>query len=145
MPKGALLHSHLDAMVNAADLLKMALEEPAMHVKVSTRLTASSLDSTMPTFRGLNPLEYSSDHSITSSTYVPGTWVQIKRARENFASDYGGPEAFDAWVIASITINPKEAYETHNTVKKVGCKYPLKALHYRLLIHADLAEIRKHV
>ncbi len=71
MPKGALLHSHLDAMVNAADLLKIALEEPAMHVKVSTRLTASSLASTLPTFRGLNLSEFSDELSITSSTYVP--------------------------------------------------------------------------
>ncbi|KLO10535.1 adenosine deaminase-related growth [Schizopora paradoxa] len=123
MPKGALLHSHLDAMVNAADLLKMALEEPAMHVKVSTRLMVSSLESTMPIFRGLKPSEYSDESSITSSTYVPGTWVQIRRARESFASEYGGSEAFDAWVIASITINPKEAYETHNTVKKIWKKF----------------------
>ncbi len=119
MPKGALLHSHLDAMVNAADLLKIALEEPAMHVKVSTRLTASSLASTLPTFRGLNLSEFSDELSITSSTYVPGTWVQIRRARENFSVAFGGPEAFDTWVIGVITINPREAYETHNTVKKV--------------------------
>jgi len=123
MPKGALLHSHLDAMVNAADLLKIALEEPAMHVKVSTRLTASSLASTLPTFRGLNPSEFSDELSITSSTYVPGTWVQIRRARENFSVAFGGPEAFDTWVIGAITINPREAYETHNTVKKIWEKF----------------------
>jgi len=123
MPKGALLHSHLDAMVNAAVMLRFALEEPAIHVKVPTQLTKASIPSTLPTFRGLKPSEYSDEPSLTSGPYVPGTWVHIKRARENFSSEYGGPEAFDAWVVGSLTINPREAYETHNTVAKIWEKF----------------------
>jgi len=123
MPKGALLHSHLDAMVNAAVMLKFALEEPAIHVKVPTRLTRASLRSTLPRFLGLKPSQYSDEPSITSSSYVPGTWVHIRRARENFSGELGGPEAFDAWVVDSLTINPGTAYERHNTVKKIWEKF----------------------
>ncbi len=145
MPKGALLHSHLDAMVNAAVMLRFALEEPAIHVKVPTQLTKASLSSTLPTFRGLKPSEYSDEPSLTSSSYVPGTWVHIKRARENFSSEYGGPEAFDAWVVGSLTINPREAYETHNTVAKVGTVSLLPSYFRYLFFCADLGEISKYI
>ncbi|KLO10537.1 adenosine deaminase-related growth [Schizopora paradoxa] len=123
MPKGALLHSHLDAMVNASVMLKYALEEPALHIQVAAPLTKASLFSTLPAFRGLRPSEYSDAPSLTSSSYIPGTWVHIKRARDSFSTDLGGPEGFDAWVIGALTINPREAYETHNTVAKIWKKF----------------------
>lgn len=120
MPKGALLHSHLDAMVSASVVLKYALEEPAIHVKIPNRLTKASLASTPPAFRGLKPSEYSDEVCLTSNLYNPGTWVQIKRARENFSDQLGGPEGFDAWVIDSLTILPGEAYEKYDSMSKVG-------------------------
>ncbi|KAG6862093.1 hypothetical protein C0995_007223 [Termitomyces sp. Mi166 len=53
MPKGALLHCHLDATVNAAVLLKLALKQPALHVRVPKQLTAATIGSLLPTFKAL--------------------------------------------------------------------------------------------
>ena len=120
MPKGGLLHAHLDATVNATVLLRLALDQPAMHVRVDARLTASNISVNLPQFRALPQVEFSQVNSLTDESYVPTEWVQIARARTNFAQELGGPEGFDKWVSSSLTINPREAYETHNTTDKVG-------------------------
>lgn len=118
MPKGSLLHAHLDAVVDAAFLLKLALAQPAIHVRTSTALTAESIKNVLPEFRGLPSSEFTDVKSLTNN-YVSGTWVDIRRARESFDPALGGPSGFDSWVIGALTINPSEAYGTHNTVLKV--------------------------
>jgi adenosine deaminase CECR1 len=122
MPKGGLLHAHLDATVNAATLLKLALQQPAIHVRTKNTLNISTIASTLPEFRALSPDLFSDAFSLTDGSYVPNTWVSIKRSRENFAASLGGPEGFDKWVLNAMMINPSEAYGTHNTITKV-CRY----------------------
>lgn len=121
MPKGALLHAHLDATVNTSILLKLAIAQPAMHVRASAVLTSLTLKTVLPEFRPFPQAEWSTDDalSLTDEKYVPGTWISIQTARKNFATQLGGAEGFDQWVIAALTVNPAEAYGTHNTVKKV--------------------------
>ncbi|RDB21042.1 Adenosine deaminase CECR1-A [Hypsizygus marmoreus] len=123
MPKGALLHAHLDATVNASFLLKIALKQPALHVRVPQRLTASNISSILPHFRALPQNEFSNAPSLTDMSYEAETWVSLQNARGNFDISLGGPEEFDKWVIGSMMINPKEAYDTHNTIAKIWEKF----------------------
>jgi adenosine deaminase CECR1 len=110
---------HLDATVDASLLLQIALEQPALHVRTGSPLTTANLNSLqhLPEFRPLPVSEYGRGLDIASADYVPGTWVPLKEAREAFSL---GVLAFDQWVMGSLTINPGEAYNTHNTVTKVG-------------------------
>jgi adenosine deaminase CECR1 len=120
MPKGALLHAHLDATVNAAFLLKLALEHPVIHVRTPNAINGSTFASTLPEFCALPPDQFSDDISgLTDATYYPDSWVPLWKARETFDLSLGGPEGFDRWVIGAMMINPVEAYGTHNTVTKV--------------------------
>ena len=57
--------------------------------------------------------------SLTDASYELDAWVPLKNARDNFSNALGGKEGFDQWVVGSMTINPSEAYGTHNTVEKV--------------------------
>lgn len=119
MPKGGLLHAHLDATVNAATLLKLALQQPAIHVRVGDVLSSSNIAYTLPQFCALPPRLFSDASSLTDESYTPNTWVPVSRARENFASALGGTQGFEQWVLNSMTINSSEAYGTHNTIEKV--------------------------
>lgn len=121
MPKGALLHAHFDATVDASFLLKLALKEPAIHVRVPEPLTVQNIGTILPEFQPLTIESYDLDDasSLTSSAYIPNTWVNIAKAKENFDITLGGPEGFNKWVIDSMMIRPAEAYGTHNTVYKV--------------------------
>ncbi|KAH9932261.1 Metallo-dependent hydrolase [Fomitopsis serialis] len=123
MPKGGLLHAHLDAMVNIDVLIRLALAQPAMHVRVPTRLTASNIKATLPQFKALPPASSSALSSLTSPTYGGGEWVPLHLARETFDESLGGPGGFDSWVKRTLTINPSEAYGTHNTPTKIWAKF----------------------
>ena len=117
MPKGGLLHAHLDATVSARVLLQIALKYPAIHVRTAERLTSDTLKTVLPEFWPLRRPEWTALTSLTSDAYVPGSWVPLANARKTFA--FGGPEGFDEWVVAALTINPSEAYGTHDTTAKV--------------------------
>ncbi|KAG6909610.1 hypothetical protein DXG01_016392 [Tephrocybe rancida] len=126
-------------------LSKLALKQPALHARVTERVTNATIGSLLPTFRALPPDEFSTAHGISEESYVAGSWVSLKNARENFDPDLGGPEGFDRWVLASMMINPTEAYVTHNTIKNVS----ESPLHDAAVIDAfdytDMGEVYKHL
>ncbi|EPS97019.1 hypothetical protein FOMPIDRAFT_1129241 [Fomitopsis schrenkii] len=121
MPKGALLHAHLDAMVNVNVLLRLALDQPAMHVRASLRLTESSVKALLPEFKALP--RNTNLTSLTDDSYSGGEWVPLQCARDTFDASLGGPVGFDEWVTKALTINPSEAYGTHDTLTKIWSKF----------------------
>lgn len=124
LPKGALLHAHMDATCDAEFLLRTASEEPQMHVRTAVQITPETIGSTMPEFRAM-PIDFkaSSYPSVTSSDYEGGAWIAIKVARENFSAVLGGAEGFDNWVLAAMRVDPEEAYVKYNTSKKIWTKF----------------------
>ena len=96
-----------------------------MHVRASARLNPTTLADAVPEFRGLPKAEWTTLTSISDAAYEPGMWVPLASARETFDKALGGPEGFDKWACAAMTINPSEAYGTHDTTDKVrwygGC------------------------
>ncbi|CAE6486001.1 unnamed protein product [Rhizoctonia solani] len=123
LPKGGLLHGHMDAICDAKFLYQTALEYPRMHIRTSSTIT-SGLSLPLPQFKPLASdfcAQYANAPSLTSPDYVPGSWVPLRRARDEFA--YGGPEEFDKWVVGSMMINPKEAYVDYNTSVKIWEKF----------------------
>ncbi|KAF8725286.1 adenosine, partial [Rhizoctonia solani] len=125
MPKGGLLHVHMDAMCDASYLLKLALEYSIMHVQTTGSLNSSS-PYPIPTFKPLTPQEISqaANNALpTSQDYVPGSWVAVQRARDGFPNELGGQEGFDKWIIGALTINAEEAYEKYNTSAKIWEKF----------------------
>lgn len=125
MPKGALLHAHLDGTVNVEVLLRLAFKHTEMHVKVPKALTADTITSVLPTFCALSTKELTNviHTSLTDPSYQDDSWVQVSQARKNFSLELGGPEGFDKWVTGALTINPTEAYQTHNSVPKIWEKF----------------------
>ncbi|KAI0351486.1 Metallo-dependent hydrolase [Trametes cingulata] len=123
MPKGGLLHAHLGAMVRADVLLKLALAQPAMHVRVPKAISQSTIKTVLPEFRGLPRSEWTKHPSISDPAYVPGSWVSIQNARAHFSGALGGPDGFDRWVISTMTIDPSEAYGTHNSTNEIWKKF----------------------
>lgn len=127
MPKAALLHAHLDATVNTRILLQLCLEQPAIHVRVSSHLTTRNIKTIFPEFKALPRAQFGHMSSLTDFTYIPGEWVPLHKARETFDASLGGPDGFDEWIISALMISPSEAYGTHNSPSKV-CRYSIISL-----------------
>lgn len=120
MPKGGLLHVHLDAAVNVEVLMRLVEQHPVFYVSVDEVLAEGTLSSTLPRFEVL-PEGTRCQASLTDESYILGSWVPYLYARETFS--LGGPKGFDTWVKASMTINPQEAYTTYNSSLKIWKKF----------------------
>ncbi|KAG8679684.1 hypothetical protein FRC08_016806, partial [Ceratobasidium sp. 394] len=125
MPKGGLLHAHLDAMCDASYLLQLALEYPRIHISTASSLNASTpfpLPSLLPLSDTLAQ-QNANASLLTSPAYVPGSWVGLQRAREGFPAELGGTNGFDQWIVNSLRINSEEAYVKYNTTTKIWGKF----------------------
>ena len=113
------MHAHLDATVDPETLLKLALKHPAIHVQVPEIVTAENIRTLCPTFKALSAAEHADGPGVTDQAYAPNTFVTIHKARSTFDTSLGGLAGFDNWVLSAMSINPAEAYGTHNTIAKV--------------------------
>ena len=126
MPKGALLHGHLDACVDKAKLLALAYEYPQMHIRVARGVTPERMADQLPTFAPLaiSPFAAGSNAGLSATQgYVGDTWVPLSEARKAFDPALGGPEGFDKWILDTQMVNPGEAYGTHNSLKEIWIKF----------------------
>lgn len=123
MPKGALLHVHLDLTINGNTLLALALQHASIHICASARVTPDSIKSLEIEFRPLPPSFVPQCISLCLPTYKPGQWIPLRRAREQFDAALGGTQGFDRWVAGCLTINPSDAYVTHNNNIRIWDKF----------------------
>lgn len=114
MPKGALLHVHLDLTVGARTLLDIALRHPAIHISSPELITSANMAFVRPNMWPIPLKSIASVASLTDPAYSPNTWVPLATARERFDPTLGGPDGFDRWLISKMSINPSDAYITHN-------------------------------
>ncbi|VDB96742.1 unnamed protein product [Peniophora sp. CBMAI 1063] len=126
MPKGALLHAHLDACVDKSKLLAFAYEYPQMHIRVARGVTPERMADQLPTFAPLaiSPFTAGSSAGMSAAQgYVGDTWVPVAEARKAFDPALGGPEGFDKWILDTQMVNPGEAYGTHNSIREIWIKF----------------------
>ena len=119
MPKGALLHAHLGLTVRARTLLDIALRHPAIYVSSPELITSANMAFIQPKLRPIPSNLITSVTSLTDPAYHPDAWVPLATARERFDAALGGPDGFDRWLISNMSINPSDAYITHNNNVRV--------------------------
>ncbi|CAE6452842.1 unnamed protein product [Rhizoctonia solani] len=123
LPKGGLLRGHMNTMCDVEFIYKVALEYPAIHIRVDSRVTPDD-PLPLPEFKPLSPdliMEYTKTPSLTCTDYIPGTWVPLGKARSEFS--YGGPEAFDKWIVGSLALGANEGSRDHDTLAKARKKF----------------------
>ncbi|KAL8713411.1 MAG: hypothetical protein Q9220_002610 [cf. Caloplaca sp. 1 TL-2023] len=121
MPKGALLHAHMDAMIDADFLVDQALATAGMAIQAS-----HALDATEARKQAFVSFSYSKslDHSTTSiwsEGYQPGEPVPAAAAADSFPD--GGRTAFKAWIVERSTITPEESLNHHEGLDAIWDKF----------------------
>lgn len=130
MPKGALLHVHLDLTVGARTLLDIALRHPAIHISSPEPITSANMTLIRPNLRPTPTNSITSVTSLTDPAYHPDAWIPLATAREKFDATLGGPDGFDWWLISKMSINPSEAYVTHNNNIRVRTDHGAMLVHH---------------
>ncbi|KAI5476505.1 hypothetical protein MNV49_007684 [Pseudohyphozyma bogoriensis] len=106
MPKGAILHCHLDAMNDPFALLRLAFAHPTLAISATAPLTSPTATIAFHTVPLTSPHLQSPATSIYTEAYIPGTILPAAGVRAAFP---GGPAAFDDFVVKFITVTPESA------------------------------------
>ncbi|KAG9234867.1 adenosine deaminase family protein-like protein [Amylocarpus encephaloides] len=121
MPKGALLHAHLDAMVDFDSLYDVLLETKGMHIYCETSLESEvAREAAAVKFR-FQERDRVDEKSIWSFEYVSNTPILLTQAAEAFPN--GGRVGFIAWLKSRTTITNDESIEHHHGVDAVWRKF----------------------
>ncbi|KAI9820142.1 MAG: hypothetical protein M1832_003849 [Thelocarpon impressellum] len=121
MPKGALLHAHMDAMIDVDWLLEQALSTPGMHIYASEPLCSPRAMEKATVLFSYSPSSPRQETSIWDSDYAPSTRVLATQAAETFLA--GGRQGFVAWLRNRCTITDKESLAHHDGPNAVWQKF----------------------
>lgn len=120
MPKGALLHAHMDAMIDSDFLVDQVLSTEGMAIQASEALSsAEARKQAHVTFQYSKSLE-STEDSIWDDDYTPGRLVAAVAAADSFP---GGKEGFKAWIVSRSTITPQESLNHHHGINQIWKKF----------------------
>jgi adenosine deaminase CECR1 len=107
MPKGSLLHAHMDAMVDVDWLLEKALATEGMHLRAGEPLCTPAALETADISFAFAKYTPEADQQIWSPQYKPSTLVAVTAAAESFPN--GGKSGFLAWLKGRCTITSHES------------------------------------
>ncbi|KAL3422467.1 adenosine deaminase family protein [Phlyctema vagabunda] len=120
MPKGTLLHAHMDAMVDFDYLFDVLLATPGMHIHCSKSLSSPEAREAAPIKFVFLKNEFK-EGSIWTSEYAPDTPILLTQAADAFPN--GGRAGFISWLKDRCTITNTESIEHHHGVDAVWRKF----------------------
>ena len=121
MPKGALLHAHLDAMIDSEWLLDQVLQTEGMTIRADQALsTAEAREKGFVLFRYKHGM-LSDAVSIWDEAYTADQCVSVNEAAERFPE--GGRKGFRSWVKSRCSITPQESLDQPYGVDAIWIKF----------------------
>lgn len=118
MPKGSLLHAHMDAMFDIDFLIDQAFSTPGIHMSASQPLLTPEDYEVAPVTFQFSSQETSKDQpTIWSTGYGPSTLIPIHQAASSFPK--GGEAGFREWLKSRCMIMPEHSYHHHHGVDAI--------------------------
>lgn len=119
MPKGALLHCHLEAMVDLKWLIDEMFNIGGFHIIADGPLhTPSTLETSGVRFKWLSsPREAT---SIWSESYTSGQMIPVEAAADEFP---GGRPAFKVWLQSRAMVTTEESLKHHHGPNAIWRKF----------------------
>lgn len=150
MPKGALLHCHLDAAGDMNWVIDTLFATPGMCILAEKSLHTQALrERENFLFRFTKAENTSSGPPLWSESYKPNDRIPVEAAAESFPD--GGKEGFKKWLKSRITITEQESISHHmgpNDIwrKFISCFYVVKSiLRYEPIHRAFVRHVLKNL
>ncbi|TGZ85472.1 Metallo-dependent hydrolase [Ascodesmis nigricans] len=137
LPKGALLHAHLEAMVDMGWLLDRALETEGICIFAPAPLDSPTALATV-IFEFSSPTTIPKDAAnIWTSAYVPNTPIPLRTAVQTFR--HAHHTSFQEWFLSRTTITPAESLLQHEGVTEIWRKFQTIFIHISpLVFHPEI-------
>ena len=133
MPKGALLHAHMDATMDVKFVIEQALATNGLTMSADRSLKdPKSQEDANVQFRFKKSVSTAA-LSIWTADYQASHFVSLKEAAEAYPD--GGVDGFKAWLTRKCTITPEESLRHYHGVDAIwdkfrNCFAPLNSLEY---------------
>ena len=121
MPKGALLHCHLEAMVDIRHSLDDAFDLPEICLKSDRPLSTLEARGAANILFGYSANSLDTQQSIWDSSYAPGALVSLCTAAETYPER--GQAGFVDWVRSKCTITFDESLKQHQGPNEIWRKF----------------------
>ncbi|KAI2776854.1 Metallo-dependent hydrolase [Daldinia loculata] len=120
MPKGALLHAHLDAMVDFEYLFEVLFATPGIHLSADQPLTSDKeREAAKLSFRFFK--QPRTESNVWNPDYKSGTFILLTRVADAFPE--GGKAGFLKWLYGRCTISRTDAVSQHHGVDHIWQKF----------------------
>ncbi len=151
MPKGALLHAHLEAMVDFDYLIRELLTLPNVHMASDRPLAdPEAREQGAVTFR--YRAKERVEGSVWAGDYKKNKFLLLTKMADEFPD--GGREGFVRWLAGRCTLHPRDAQHQHHGVDAIWAKFqdcfvasatimtyePMVRLYMRALMRALMAD-----
>ncbi|KAJ5544617.1 hypothetical protein N7535_006989 [Penicillium sp. DV-2018c] len=120
MPKGSLLHAHMDAMFDIEFLIDQAFSTPGIHMYAPKPLITDKDYEEAPVLfhYSSQPLEASENKpGVWSETYEADSLISIQKAASTFPR--GGEKGFREWLMSRCVLLPEHSYHHYHGVDAI--------------------------
>lgn len=121
MPKGALLHAHLDGMIDVEWLIDQMLATTGMAIMADQSLSSVEARANVSATFQYSENVFADANSIWNENYQPNQLVSAKIAATSFPE--GGLDGFKTWLRNRCTITQQESLEYHDGVDSIWEKF----------------------
>ena len=131
LPKGALLHAHMDATIDVGFVIEQALATEGVAMCASQGLTGlKGCQEAKVQFRFKKSLQ-EPDASLWTTEYTPSQFVYINEAADSYPDN--GREGFKSWLANICSIREEDTLKHHHGVDEIwqkfsNCFLPLNSL-----------------
>lgn len=120
MPKGAVLHAHLNAMLPYDTVFQTMMNTPGMVMSAKTNLATEENRNMTAIKFGHSNTTIPAGPSIWTAKYVPGTLVNMTTAANSFP---GGKAAFLAFLKGKVTLTAEDYHEAELGIDAIWRKF----------------------
>lgn len=121
MPKGALLHAHLSAMLPYEKIIEILIQTEGMVISASQPLdTDAAKQNATITFAHNNDTLSSTETKIDTADYTPNTQIPVKTVAATFT---GGEAGFVDFIKSKTTISPEDSIRHELGVDEIWRKF----------------------
>lgn len=134
MPKGCLLHAHMDAMVDFDFILDQLLKTPGMHMSGDVSLkTHEARENAILRFRFR--AKQLVNGSIWDEAYEPGSFLLLTKVADEFPE--GGRPGFLKWLKSRCTLSLVDSHEQHHGIDAIWEKFAKCFVVVATMIHYE--------
>lgn len=118
MPKGSLLHAHLDAMFDTDFLIDQAFSTPGIHIWAPQSLRSQGdFDEAPFYFRYASSPTGAGEEPVWSENYKPSSLIDIHTAAASFPN--GGEAGFRTWLRSRCVLTPEHSFYHYHGVDAI--------------------------